>query len=194
MEKTKEILQLKEIKQVINISKKNFIDIISKCIVIIIDTREKKTEHIINTFIEYKIPYVSMKLDFGDYSFYLDSKKLSEELNINIQDNIYFNNVIGIERKQSFDELILNFTKNRERFENEFKRAFLKGSTLRVIVEQRYKTLLFSKLRSKVSRKAIVASIFVFENVYDTNFIFLEKESVACYMYNYFKYWLYSKI
>lgn len=194
MQTIKEIEEVRNIRQLVNINKKNFIDILASCLVVTIDTREKKIEHITKMFDEYKISYVSKKLDFGDYSFYLSKDKINENFNLSIDNDISFEKLIGVERKKDFNEIISNFTTNRERFEKEFKKAYDQKCEFRIIIEQKYSTLLKGKLRSKVSRRAIVASIFVFENVYNSNFVFLEKDSTACYIYNYFKYYLYSKI
>lgn len=194
MKESQEIKQLKELRQFVNMSKKSFFEALTDCIIIIIDSREKKIDHIKSVFDQYKISYVIRKLNFGDYSFYIDHKKLSEILNIKIETDINFTNNISVERKQNFDELILNFTQKRQQFEDEFIRADKEGSEFRIIVEQKYKTLLLGSLRSKVNRKAIVASIFVFENSYNSFFVYMDKDVTACYIFNYFKYYLYNKI
>jgi ERCC4-type nuclease len=55
------------------------------------------------------VKYERRKLDFGDYSFVADGKSYEREL--------------VIERKNSINEIIGNFTKGKDRFRREFERA-----------------------------------------------------------------------
>ena len=83
--------------------------------VVLIDTREKKNDHITEYFDKHKIAYERRALSCGDYSFYI---KANQELAI--PRDLYFDNQIYVERKASLDELAINFTKERKRFEEEF--------------------------------------------------------------------------
>ena len=51
------------------------IDDILKSIVILIDTREQENQHIIKYFEQKKINYKNLKLNYGDYSFYIPANK-----------------------------------------------------------------------------------------------------------------------
>ncbi len=87
------------------IDKKKFLQEIT----IIVDTREQKNSHITDKLQELEIPFASRALDYGDYSF--------------ITKNRDFTLNCVIERKANIDELYGNFTKDRERIENEFNKA-----------------------------------------------------------------------
>lgn len=84
-------------------------------LVILVDIREQRNNHILKYLDSHKIPHKKRKLDYGDYSACLPKK---EELGI--QRDIYL--TAAIERKNSVDELAATI-KERTRFENELIRA-----------------------------------------------------------------------
>ena len=85
--------------------------------IILIDSREKVNDHIISYFEQQKIPYKVMKLDTGDYSI-----MLPQNTALGIQRDLYL--PVAIERKNSIDELIGNFLKDkRTAFQNELIRS-----------------------------------------------------------------------
>lgn len=97
-----------------------------KTIVILVDTREKRWEHIRAALDGLGCPYSSQKLDFGDYSYRYTRPDGTE---IDCRDRI------SIERKASLDEICGNFTYGRERFEREFQRAKAKGAEVHLLIE-----------------------------------------------------------
>ena len=97
-----------------------------KSIVILVDTREKKWGHIRAALEELGCPYVSQKLDFGDYSYRYTRPDGTEE---------DCSSLIAVERKANLDEICGNFTYGRERFEREFQRARNKGAEVHLLVE-----------------------------------------------------------
>ena len=86
-----------------------------KSMVIIQDSREQEASHITKWFDEKKISYVTQKLETADYSFYIPA---NAELGI-VRD-MYFDDKIVIERKNSLEEISSCFTTTRMAFENEF--------------------------------------------------------------------------
>lgn len=83
-------------------------------LVILIDTREQKNDHII-TFLESKgINYIVKKLDFGDYSCMLPKGSFKGQAR-----DIYFSDEIVIERKACIDELAANFKEDGVRLKTE---------------------------------------------------------------------------
>ena len=111
--------------------------------VVLIDTREKKNDHITEYFDKHKIAYERRALSCGDYSFYI---KANQELAI--PRDLYFDNQIYVERKASLDELAINFTKERKRFEEEF--AISKEKTKYLFIENaNYFDLVNSNYRSE---------------------------------------------
>ena len=97
-----------------------------KSMVILVDTREQVNNHILQYFDSKKIPYKVQKLDVADYSFMLPA---NPELGI-IRD-LYFDDLVAIERKNSLEEISSCFTTTRTAFENEFVRS--KGKTYLLI-------------------------------------------------------------
>ena len=93
------------------------IEEIIKSIVILIDTREQENSHIKDYFDKKKIVYKVQKLDYGDYSFYIPKNEA-----LGISRELYFNDIVCIERKGSLEELSGNFTKDRARIEEELSR------------------------------------------------------------------------
>ena len=83
-------------------------------ITIIVDTREKRNEHILDFFRNKNINYCIEKLSFGDYSC-----KLPVNLFDGQQREIYFSNDIVIERKANIDELASNFKEDGVRIKTE---------------------------------------------------------------------------
>lgn len=76
-------------------------------VVVLIDTREQKNEHIAAQLDSLGIRHESRKLDFGDYSFQAQGRDFSLSC--------------VIERKANVNELYGNFTSDRDRIEKEFK-------------------------------------------------------------------------
>ena len=89
---------------------------LTKQMIVLIDTREKRNEHILSYFDKQGITYRKEKLDFGDYTFLLPSAATG-------QGDIYFHDSIVIERKASLEELSGNLAQKRQQFEAEFLKA-----------------------------------------------------------------------
>ena len=87
---------------------------IIKSMIILVDTREKKMDHITEYFDKAKIPYKKKALPYGDYSFLVPQ---NESLSIP-RDLVFYNDIV-IERKGSLEELSGNLTKERDRLEKE---------------------------------------------------------------------------
>lgn len=97
-----------------------------KSIVILVDTREKRWEHIRVALDKMGHPFLSQKLDFGDYS-YRYTRPDGTEVDMSTR--------ISIERKANLDEICGNFTHGRERFEREFERARNSNADIHLIIE-----------------------------------------------------------
>ena len=116
-------------------------------IVIIVDTREKKNEHILKYLYDNGIKHIVDKLDSGDYSIMLPNYP---ELELDRK--------FLVEKKNSLDEISQNFTKHRSRFAREFERA--KPNTIHIVIENAtWRKLLNGSYRSKFSPKSFMASL-----------------------------------
>lgn len=120
---------------------KDAIDKILKHIVIVVDTAEKeaKNDHILDWFDAKKHKYTKKKLPYGDYTGYIEHNEETEKL-MGITRNLWFDNLIAIERKANLTELAGNLKQNdktheRQRIESEFMKAKLNGCYLPMFVE-----------------------------------------------------------
>ena len=87
-------------------------------IVILVDSREKLPNHIVECFDRFGVNWQRIKLDSGDYSAILPEDKENGIPEIDLR------NELCIERKMSCDEIIGNLTRGKERFNSEFSRNF----------------------------------------------------------------------
>lgn len=153
-------------------------------IVILVDTREKRWEHIKNYFDNNSIAYKTKALDTGDYSFMLPSNKT-----LNIDRDIYFDKQIIVERKGSLEELSGNLTKERDRFEKELSLA--PGNKVLIIENASYKDLVNGNYRTEYKQASFWASLFTFYHRYSIPFVFIEDNKyTGSYIYGFFKYYL----
>lgn len=161
----------KEIKQICN------------NICILIDRREKVNSHITMWLKHNKIKYEPFTLSFGDYSFYIPA---NEELGI--LDDIYFNNIITIERKANAEEISGNLSEGRDRFKREFDRG---NSKIRLLIEDSsYSDISEGKYDTKFNSKSFIGSLHSLQEEYNAPFFFTNKEHSGEYIYNTFKYYL----
>lgn len=158
------------------------IETILKTLVIVIDSRENKNEHIREYLIQKKIPYEIRKLDHGDYGC-----KIVANLELGIQRDVYLNSFI--ERKNSIDEITTNLQKDtRIRFENELIRA--QNSRFVLIVEDIdfYAKVIRGEYRSKYNPLALLGTLNSFKAKYNFEFIPVEKKYSGNWIYHHFYY------
>ena len=140
-----------------------------KSLTIIVDTRENQNKHIIDYFDKKKIPYITKKLDYGDYSCLIEA---NPELGINR--DMYFTDTVCIERKAHLTELSNNLSNDRDRFVNELIR---KGNTkLFLMVENTpngYSDILNHNYNSKYGESSFIGTLCSFESQYNINISFL---------------------
>jgi len=158
---------------------------ILKSIVILYDGREKVNDHILKWFDDNKISYKKKTLLHGDYSFMLPK---NEEFGI-LRDT-FFIDKITVERKNSADELVGNFAKDRNRLEDEFLRH--KGKMTLLIENSTYKDIKDGNYRSDYTSKSAIGTLHSFSEKYNVEFLFVDKEYTACYIYCKFYYYLRS--
>ena len=87
---------------------------IKKNLVILIDTREQRNEHIKEFFEKKNINFKIHKLDYGDYSIMIPKNSIE-----GLERDIYFDRDIVIERKANIDELASNFKEDGVRIKTE---------------------------------------------------------------------------
>lgn len=152
--------------------------------VVIVDTREKKNDHIIDYFNEHGIHYKKKALEFGDYTFYLPA---NEELSI--PRPIYFENDVIIERKASLEELSANFTTGRTRIEKEFAASKAKKKYL-LIENSSYGDLIEGNYNTDYNKRAYWATLHSFNHKYNLEVFFTSNKYSAVYILGVFQYYL----
>ena len=138
-----------------------------KSMVVIIDSRENVNQHITKFFDEKKISYKVEKLDTADYSFYLP--KNSE---LGIPRDLYFNDKIAIERKNSLEEISGCFTATRMQFESELIRC--KAKLLLLIENASYEDIINQKYKTEYNPISFLASLHSFSDRYNFSINFMK--------------------
>lgn len=128
--------------------------------VIIVDTREQKNQHILDYLNDNKIPYIKEALLTGDYSFYLPSYP-----------QLQLDRCILVEKKNSLSEIAGNFTKGRDRFQREFERV--SEEDFHVVIEDATFTKVHNgSYRSNFPPNSMMGSILTWNARYKTPFWF----------------------
>ena len=142
-------------------------------LIILVDTREKKNQHILKYFDAKNIPYRKQALKSGDYS--LEANGIQQD--------------IWIERKNSLDELIGNFTRSRIRFKHEFERT---PSAIKILLveDNTYADIINGAYASKMNPKALLGSLLTWQWRYDVRIFFVPRAYSGNLIYHQFKYYL----
>ena len=137
-----------------------------KKLTIIVDSREQENQHLINYFDSKKIPYKVRKIDTGDYSAMIDDRTLEYQC--------------VVEKKNSLDEIVGNFTANRERFEREFLRAKANGIKVFLVIENAsWNDVFLGNYRSKFPPKSLLASLLSWQVRFNVTIIFCEPQNTG---------------
>lgn len=156
---------------------------LTKQMVVLVDFREKRNEHILSYFDKQGIAYRKERLDFADYSFLLPSAATG-------QGDIYFHRDIVIERKSSLEELSGNLAQKRTQFEAEFMRAGNVGCKVYLMVEAPggYSDIISHKYRTEFKPAAFMASLKTWESRFGCNVQFISPEYAGYYIAATFQY------
>lgn len=142
-----------------------------KELVVICDTREQRGEHITEYLDKKKIPYITRALETGDYSAMLGNQTLEGE--------------VIIERKGSLNELVGNFTADRERFEREFLRAKANGIKIYLVIEDcSWCDVVTGNYTSKTKPASAVASLISWSVRYNVTVFFTRKADSGHLIYS----------
>ena len=145
-----------------------------KKLTIICDTREQD-RHVSEWFEKNHVPYITRKLDTGDYSAQLGDLSMERD--------------VCVERKHNLDEICGNFTVERERFEREFLRAKAYGTKVHLIIENASWTDIFlGNYRSKTSPKSLMGSLLSWMVRFNVTVTFCKPEESARIIYGIFYY------
>lgn len=156
---------------------------ILKSIIVLIDSREQENVHIIDYFDKKKIEYKEMKLDHGDYSFYIPKNN-----DLGISRDLHFNDIVTVERKGSLEELSGNFCNGRSRIEEEFTRK--KGKMYLMIENAVYEDIVKHNYDTEYNPVSFIATLDTFEARYNIITSFISKAAAGNFIYHKFKYHL----
>ncbi|WP_346929192.1 ERCC4 domain-containing protein [Clostridium sp.] len=159
------------------------IETLLKSIVILIDTREQQNEHILEYLDKQKIKHEKMKLNHGDYSFYIP-----KNIELGIVRDLYFKDIVSIERKGSLEELSGNFTVGRANIEEEFTRK--NGKMYLMIENANYEDIVKHNYNTQYEPKSFIATLKTYEARYNINTSFVSKVGAGNYIYYTFRYYL----
>ncbi|MGF6375008.1 ERCC4-type nuclease [Clostridiales Family XIII bacterium PM5-7] len=160
------------------------VEAICKSIVVLVDTREQKNDHITDWFDKKKIKWKKKAMSNGDYSFYIPK---NEELNI--PRDLYFDREIMVERKRNLDELATNFTAHRTRLEEEL--ATFGGKKYLLLENTNYNDIAENNYRSKLAVKSYLSTLHTFNHRYNWEVTFMKDDTYSgMWLYGTFFYYL----
>ena len=151
---------------------------------VLVDTREKRNEHILDYFDRKKILYTKKALDYGDYSFMLPANE-----KLSIPRDLYFNNQIVVERKASLEEISGNLTKERDRFEKEL--CLAPKTKVLLIENANYSDIATGNYDTQYNKKSFWASIHSFWFKYNIPVMFMpDNQYSGLFIRGFFAYYL----
>ena len=151
---------------------------------VLVDTREKRNEHILDYFDRKKILYTKKALDYGDYSFMLPANE-----KLSIPRDLYFNNQIVVERKASLEEISGNLTKERDRFEKEL--CLAPKTKVLLIENANYSDIATGNYDTQYNKKSFWASIHSFWFKYNIPVMFMpDNQYSGLFIRGFFEYYL----
>lgn len=149
-------------------NKKQIDDIIANKTYIIVDTREQD-KYIKDTFEKNNIKYKIQKMNYGDFGIEVDGKILP----------------VSVERKGSLNELGINLTKGKERFEREMQRCVDDNGCMIIMIENdSYKNICEKKYPNNLTVKQYLALLHTIYARYNIPFVFIDKEYSPVFIYN----------
>ena len=152
--------------------------------VVLVDTREKNNQTLLDIWDKKGLKYKKKTLDYGDYSVMIPKND-----KLNIPRDIYFDQKIVVERKGSLSEISGNLTIGRDRLEKELALSPLHKVTL--IENGSFEDIANGNYDTQYNKKSFLASLFTFQFRYDMPIVYVsEQKYTALYIRMYFEYYL----
>ena len=150
---------------------------ILKNLVYLVDTREQQNEHIISCLEKKKAKYKYKKLNSGDYSVMIPAMP-----ELGLVRDIYLDNYVVIERKNSLEELSGNLAQNRQRFENELFRTTARVHL--VVEDANWEKIFNHSYSTDMSPKAFYRSLLCLQARYGNHIHFIQSKYVGFHILN----------
>ena len=159
--------------------------------VVLVDTRDKSNQAILDEFVNQKIEYKTKALKTGDYSFMI---KACPELGF--QYDTYFTDELCIERKNSLDELAGNLASKTDdnRIFKELNRMINIERVYLLIENNKLDDIFAHKYRSEYNPDSFIRTMLTWQSRNNMHVYFVEKENMARMIYELCKNCLDSKI
>ncbi len=137
-----------------------------KKLTVVCDSREQVNGHITSYFDGKKIPYVTRKLETGDYSAMIEDMTLEND--------------VVVEKKNGLDELAGNFTADRQRIADEFLRAKAGGTKVFLLIENAtWSDIFLHNYQSKLKPQSLIATLLAWQIRYNITIIFCKASETA---------------
>lgn len=152
--------------------------------VVLVDTREKNNQTLLDIWDKKGLKYKKKKLDYGDYSVMIPKND-----KLNIPRDIYFDQKIVVERKGSLSEISGNLTNGRDRLEKAL--ALSPVHKVMLIENGSFEDIANGNYDTQYNKKSFLASLFTFQFRYDMPIVYVsEQKYTALYIRMYFEYYL----
>lgn len=158
-------------------------------IVILHDSREQASQHILDYFNKKKIKHEERALKTGDYSFKIEA---CAELGFTVDE--YFTDELCIERKNSVDELAGNIQEKNDRFLKELNRMINIEHCYILIENDRLDDIVEGNYRSKYNSLSFVRTLLTTQKRSNFYLNFIKKENMGFMIYEICKNVLDNKI
>lgn len=143
-------------------------------LVIQIDKREQRNEHIVEWFDKNNINYMMKSFESGDYGFII---KKNEELGF-CRDT-HFVDELFIERKHDLDEIAVNLKESA--FINEIKRTMNIKNKYIIIENGSWDDIINHNYKSKYNEKAFYRTMLKLQSKYGIKIIFCKNSGEMIY-------------
>lgn len=165
-------------------------DKIKNSIVILVDTKEQRNEHIVSFFDKKKIQYKRVNLNYGDYSCMIPKGTIDQ-----FTSDIYFDRDFVIERKADIDELAGNLKQDAARLKKEL--AHLNMYEIRYLIyieDLNFETnLRTGNYRSEYDPFTLMNRLYkMIECEYNTTIVPVDKGVIGSKIYYRMQAWVYA--
>ena len=157
---------------------------IIKSMIILVDTREKNNQTILDIWDKKDVQYKKKKLDYCDYSIMIPKNE-----DLNIPRDIYFDKKVALERKGSLEEISGNLTNGRDRLEKEL--ALAPECKILLIENGSFEDIANGNYNTQYNKKSFLASLFTFQFRYNLPIVYVsDQKYTALYIRMFFEYYL----
>lgn len=158
-------------------------------LVVLVDTRDKTNQKILDYFDKHNIKYKMKALKTGDYSFLI--QKCPE---LGFAMDTYFSDELCIERKNSISELAGNMIEKDERFIKELNRMINIQDVYILIENDRFDDIIEHNYRSKYNELSFLRTLLNTQKKSNFYLYFVKDENIGKVIYEICRSSLMSKI